>query len=408
LPSDLGGGPQLELPFGDGTAFVAKLDSAGGYLWHYAFADPTGNALTEEAPVRLVPNGRGGATVFVRPRNGAAVIGDLVLEGDGIQIVSLSADGDATLEGLIPASTGNLLDVTGTADGGFVLVGDFSQGVIDLGPVGVLSNPDVDLDAFVVKLSSSLAVEAGRRYGDAAANVAQSALYATSSGPYVYVGGISAGPFSAGGIGNFCPAAGCAWMMRFNEDLVEIWAAAAFGNAVLSDLSSNGEAVTALLKLNGDVELRSGIGGSIPVSLSAGERLLWRLDSTGNPLWDVQFELGASFFEFPGFSVVHITDSSSGPLVLGTFSGTTEILGETLLTDGSNDIAFIKLGLSGELEYVKHYPGLGDQRALLLASEVQDARLWGLLFNSGTVNLDVAELVDSGNVGSLVVTQLVP
>jgi hypothetical protein len=104
--SDLDGSPPPELPFLDGTAFVAKFDAAGGFLWHYAFSDPTRNELTSEIPIVLVPDDQGGAVVFLVPRQGASVVGDLVLQGDGIQIVNLSPTGEATLVGYVPVASG--------------------------------------------------------------------------------------------------------------------------------------------------------------------------------------------------------------------------------------------------------------------------------------------------------------
>jgi hypothetical protein len=66
-------------------------------------------------------------------------------------------------------------------------------------------------------------------------------------------------------------------------------------------------------------------------------------------------------------------------------------------------------GVDGGLEHVKHYPGLGDQGAGVLASKLQGDRLWAILLNSGTVDVGFGDFVHTPpGTTSLVLTKLVP
>lgn len=406
--SDLDGSPPPELPFLDGTAFVAKFDAAGGFLWHYAFSDPTRNELTSEIPIVLVPDDQGGAVVFLVPRQGASVVGDLVLQGDGIQIVNLSPTGEATLVGYVPVASGTnpvITDVVRTADGGYVAVGTFAQSTLDLSPIGPLGNPDTDPDAVVIKFSSTFIVEAAKRYGGAS-GIVQSGLAAASRGDELYVAGISSGTLSAGGLGNICFGTDCTWLLRLNDvDLVELWAAEARGRAALVDVSASADGVASLSRLNGDTTLRPAVGADVDISSAQGTTLAWQLGVNGAHQWSFQFSQGSA----PADDRAALHGTPTGPLVFATFGGTSSVGNETINADAPSDVAFVKVDANGGLEYVKHFPGVGAQRSMAL-SAVQDDRSWALFSNGGTVDIGFGEFADDNGSSEpqLILTKLVP
>ncbi len=404
--SDLDGAAPPELPFGDGTVFLAKLDSDGGYAWHYAFTDPAGNELTSEIPIVFTPDEEGGAVVFLVPKQGASVIGDLVLPGDGIQVVSVSAIGEATLVGHVQVASGTnplISDVVRTADGGYVVVGTFAQSTLDLGPMGSFTNPDPDPDALVLKFSNTFEVEAAKRYGGAP-GIVQSSVAASSSGDQLYVAGVSSGAFTAGGLGSVCFGTDCTWLLRLNTSLVEIWAAEARGPASLVDIAASADGVVTLSKLTGDTSLRPAVGADVSLSSAEGTSLVWQLGADGAHRWSFQFSQGSA----PADDRAAIQDTPTGPVLLATFGGTSSVGNEVIATDGSLDVAFIKLGTEGGLEYTKHFAGTDGQSSMALGA-AQDDHSWALFSNRGTVDLGFGSFVsDPSEEARLVLTKLVP
>jgi hypothetical protein len=293
------------------------------------------------------------------------------------------------------------------------LVGSLSSGEIDLGAGGTLSNPDNDLDAFVLKFSSDLLPQVGKRYSEAGLTSDQSALKVVSSGSAIYVAGSSGGLISAGGLGLAC-GGGCAWLFRLNEDLVEVWGGAAQGNAAWAGLAASPEGVTALFSLSGDAVLQPGAGVGLSIGGGPDEALVWRLAEAGTSSWSFQFSQGGPVLlgnlnYLPNLlDTAHVEETPSGPLIIAGFRGTAAVGNEVIETNGASDVALLKFDQGGGLEYLRHYPGPGDQGAAGLASEAQDGRLWAMLLNAGTLDLGVGEFVHSGPQTSLVLTKLVP
>ncbi len=190
-PIDLGG--VVAPAEGEKSLFVARLDSAGKYLWSKRIGndhEQIGFAVASDAAGATYVTGRFEKTIDLGGGPITAGLREAFVakyDAKGAHVFSRRL-GDATAVGLADGRA-----VVADATGGVFVAGSFS-GSLDLGTETLRSAGDTDI--FVVKLDAAGAVVWGKRFGDASFQTATSLALGPSG--HLQVGGSFSGTLELG------------------------------------------------------------------------------------------------------------------------------------------------------------------------------------------------------------------
>lgn len=371
---DFGGG--LLMTKGGTDIFVARFDSDGNPLWSKRFGDAQDQDTTAASL-------DGDGNVLVTGRfDGSLDIGT----------VSYSMNTDVFVAKVDPSGLGdwnnkfvgtgfNFSEGIASDSGGNVVVMGVFSGSVSCGGASLPSQGGRDI--YIVKLNPSGGHIWSKRFGGAQDESAYG-IVADGAGNLILTG-------SSTGIVNFGggPLAGNgSFVVKLSPLGEHIWSKGlpnAYGEAVAVDGSGN---VVVAGSLTGTVDFG---GGAI-----SGSEFSLKLDPGGNHLWSKGF-VGASVSKIA-------CDNAGNILMTGSFVGTTDLGGGTLVSAGGLDVFLVKLDGGGKHVWSRGFGEISDESGNSLA--VYDSKtllvaggfgvnisLGGVpLANSGTDNVFLAKL----------------
>ena len=247
-----------------------------------------------------------------------------------------------------------------------ILVG-VSTGVTDLGlgPLPELGDPLVG-DFLFARYTPALGTVWQKRFADTAAGGA-----AVAAGGDVVITGAAVGDVDFGGgvLTGAGPPSHDVVVARFDSTGKHLWSHR-WGDS--ADQTPNAVAVDA----QGDAVVTGAFTGSLAfgpgaplVGLGTTDLFVARLDPAGNPLWSKSYGAAANVTQGRAIAV----DSAGNTLVTGYFTGTLDLGGPLLVSQGDNDIVLAKLDPAGKPLWSRSYGGPGSDRALGVAVGPGDA-----------------------------------
>lgn len=364
---------------GQEDMFIAKLDSAGNFLWAKRAG---GNGYDGARSIAVDGSGNSYVTGYYF---GPAVFGNTTLPGSGPQGSDLfiaKLDGSGNFLWAIGAGSSGDDDsgkgISLDPNGDVYVTGNF-HGSISFGNTVLVSTGSYD--AFIAKLDGNgnvlWATKAGGAEHDYGMAVATDA-YGNSCVTGNFEGAATFGS-------QVLPGAGYSDIFIAKLDVAGtfLWAVRAGGSSIDdgSDIAvdANGNSyVTGTFQQTatfGDTSFALGFGGI--------NGFMTKLDDSGNFIWAVRAGGGDAFQQ--GNSIA--LDPAGDPYVAGTFAGT-GIFGDlTLTSHGINDAFIAKLGQDGTFLWVKSIWGAldGNTEAYGIATGVNGvAHVTGRFTNSAT------------------------
>jgi hypothetical protein len=324
---DFGGGP---LPSAGNTdIFIAKFDSNGNHLWSHNFGD-----ISEQ---------RAWAVAIDQNRN---IITTGWIQGTvdfGGGPLAVSAVSSAFLAKFGPDGNHLWSDHYGISDqnegrrvavdqAGNVIVTGRTQGQIDFGG-GVMTTAG-GYDAFLTKFNPDGAYLWSRQFGDPGGqngmDVATDLLgNVIATGEFQGTVDFGGGPLSAGAasdmyVAKFNPTGGHIWSKNFADFIIPL-------ALTVDELGS----VVLTGQQFGDADFG---GGPLP-GLDGSDSFLVELDSSGNHVWSTLLGTGSAEY---GTDVAFQGDANI--VLLGQFTGSTNLGGEDMTGTGNPDIFLAKFG----------------------------------------------------------------
>jgi hypothetical protein len=249
-----------------------------------------------------------------------------------------------------------------------ILVG-VAVGAVDLGGGALpdLGDPLVN-DLILARYTATLSTLWQKRFADTAAGGV-----AVSPGGDVLVAGGAIGDVDFGGgvlTGVGAPAQDVV-VARFDGSGKHLWshrwgdAADQIANAVAVDAQGN-------VVVTGGFAGKLAIGPAAPLTVAGTTDLfVAKLDAAGNPLWRLSGGGAANVAQGRAIAV----DSAGNSVIAGFFTGTIQLGGQTLVSQGNDDIVVAKLGPAGTPLWTRTFGGAGADRAFGVAVDPADAVL---------------------------------
>ncbi|MEP7122092.1 MAG: hypothetical protein ABJE95_14330 [Byssovorax sp.] len=243
----------------------------------------------------------------------------------------------------------------------------FGSGAVDLG-LGVLpelGDPAVG-DFLVARVTPTLSTAWQKRFADTVAG----GVAVAPGGDVLLAGGAGGDVDFGGGVlsGTGAPAHDVV-LARFSDVGAHLWsyrwgdAADQVANAVAAD--SLGAAL-----VTGSFSGTLAIGPGAPqVCVGSSDLFVAKLNAAGIPLWTTSYGSVANVTQGRAIAV----DSAGNSLVAGYFTGSVDVGGSTLISQGDNDLLVIKLDPAGTPLWSRSYGGPGSDRALGVAIGPGDA-----------------------------------
>ncbi|MCO5275345.1 MAG: SBBP repeat-containing protein [Flavobacteriales bacterium] len=364
---------------GESDPFIAKLDSAGNFLWARRAG---GNSYDGARSIAVDGSGNSYVTGYYM---GTAVFGTTTLPSSGTQgsdlfITKLDGSGNflwtlaAGSDGDDDSGNGISLDLNGDV----YVTGNF-HGSVSFGSTVLLSTGSYD--AFIVKLDGDgnvlWATKAGgaeHDYGTAVATDAYGNSYVTGN----FEGAATFGSQVLPGAGN-----SDIFIAKLDVAGTFLWAVRAGGSSIDygSDIAVDADGNS---YVTGTFQ-QTATFGDTSFALGWGEinAFIAKLDDSGNFMWAVRAGGGDALQQ--GNSIA--LDPAGDPHVAGTFAGA-GIFGDlTLTSHGINDAFITKLGQDGTFLWVKSIWGAqdGNAEAYGIAMEVNGgAHVAGRFTDSAT------------------------
>jgi len=377
--------------------FLGKLSGAdGAVIWSKRFGDSSGQ---ESSSVAVDATGNVFLTGFFF---GSIDFGGgpLVTSGEtDVFLAKLDVSGaplwskrfgDANFQ----ESTSVVTDSTGDV----FLAGSFA-GTINLGGATLTSAGNKDL--FVAKLSGVDGTHLwSKRFGDSKAQ--ESAALAVDSAGHLLIAGSFAGTVDLGG-GPLNSAGGRDIFVAKLDGTsgAHLWSKS-FGAAedqLVSSIAVHGTGAF----LTGSYYGALAFDGFNLTSAGLTDLFCARVDDeSGKPIWaksfgDVDPQVGADV----------TTDDLGNVLLAGSFSGSIDLGGGSLATDGSTDALMGKLDGSGEHQWSKRFGDDGTQSATAVAHDGQSDALLGGNF-AGKLDLGGGPLVSQSTASEVFVAKFAP
>jgi len=237
-------------------------------------------------------------------------------------------------------------DIAVDANGNLVMTG-WVRGPVDFGG-GILPAPGgLDADMYLVKFDASGAHMWSRRFGDGFETDTGTSV-SIDPGGNVYVTGVFEDTVDFGGGSLSSAGKSDIFVARYSATGTHLWSRAFgagnmdFGFAVTADI--DGVFVTGAFQDTVD------FGGGPLASEGGWETFVARYDSAGVHVWSRRF--GDAAFQV-GRGIATGLDGSA--IVVGSFTGTIDFGGGSLVSSGSNDVFVARLDLAGGHVWSKRF-----------------------------------------------------
>lgn len=376
--------------------FLGKLSGAdGAVIWSKRFGDSSGQesvstALDATGNVLLTGFFFGSIDFGGGPlvTSGESDVFLAKLDGNGTHLWS-KRFGDSNFQ----ESTSVVVDSAGD----IFLAGSFA-GTINLGGGALTSAGNKDI--FVAKLSGVDGAHLwSKRFGDSKAQE-NAALAIDSAGNLLMTGSfagtidLGGGPLtSAGGrdiyVAKLDGASGAPlWSKRFGST----------EDQLVSSISAVGTESILIGSYYGAFALE----GINLTSAGLTDLFCARMDESGKPVWAKSFGDAA-----PQVGADVTTDDLGNVLLAGSFSGSIDLGGGSLATDGSTDALLGKLDGNGEHQWSKRFGDDGIQSATAIAHDGQTNGLLGGNF-AGKIDLGGGALVSQSAASEVFVAKFAP
>lgn len=380
--TDFGGGALTPTSV---DAFVVKLNSKGEHLWSKKLGGSqfdAGEAIVTDSSGNVIVAGSfWGSADFgggVLQNAGLSDVFLLALDPDGNHLWS-QRFGDADIQ--------TAHSITRTADGDILLCGAFG-GAIDLGGGAITSAGKQDV--FVTRLDSSGGHVWTRQLSNTE-NVSCRGLQVDPQGNVLVAGSMDS-DLSAGGA--VLPVVGGAlvnnaFVVKLSGAGAHLWSKS-YGDP--TNQTARGLAVDQAgnVYLTGSNAGTVNFGGDALLSAGGSDVFVAKLSPAGEHLWS---KLLGDAADQAGNEIA--VDPAGNVVVVGTFSGSIDLGGGALVSQGSGDVFVAKLDPEGNPLWSKATSGANGESADTLALSPAGAVVFAGEFG-GTLNLAGDALVSSG------------
>jgi hypothetical protein len=356
------GGSVVTSTSGLSDAFIARLGSSGKGTWSHGYGD-----AGEQVGHSITAPGSDGSVVFSGHFRGSV---DLDGAGGKPPAMNGNVDPDYFVAGFdvngVPlwshVGAGSYGNAYVASSSGFVILGGSFTGKLDL--CGGLTSAGTDL--FVARLASGSGVCAtAKQFGDAGDQELWSV--ATDSSNNVFIGGYNEGTFALGASPSD-KITESAFIGKLGIVLDPEWGRnlASAESIHLAVDPLDGSVVVA--GTFGHMVVDDGKGATVDlVALGSSNAYVLKYDASGILLWHKRF--GTSKFT----NATGVAVDSAGDIVLaGEFDGVVDFgKGMPLITAGDHDVFLVKLGPTGETQWVAQYGDAGAQGGPAVAVDPQ-------------------------------------
>jgi hypothetical protein len=334
----------------------------GVFLWAKRF----GNATSDQRAYDVARDS--GGNTLLAGRSGGSIDfggGSLSSSATSAFLVKLDDKGNHLYSQNFGANA-SAYAVASDAAGNMVLTGVFS-GSIDFGG-GLLNNPGSEI-IFLAKFDTSGKHLFSKRL--AVGGWAFPTDVVTDSAGNIFLSGFFYGAADFGGGPLVSTGANSAFVAKFDSNGNHVYSVRMGGTS-----GYNARAEHLGVDALGNVVVAGGFTGTISVGgtslVSQGSDLfVAKLDPTGKPVYAKRFGPGldigiVSAMGFAGANALAVTADGSAMLVAG-FSGTVDLGGSSVMSNGDKDILVAKLDPMGARLWSKSFGDVGDQVATSVA-----------------------------------------
>ena len=331
---------------GDTDVFVVKYNSSNQVVSATSFG-----GSKSDNPSSIIGTNDGGYVV-AGYFNNSMTVGGTTLTSNGYgdvfivrynssnQVVSATSFGGTKAD--------QVYAITATSDGGYIVTGYFNNSMT-VGGTTLTSNGGADV--FVVRYNSNNEVVSKASFGGTGSENTD-AIIATNDGGYVVAGyfnnSMTVGDTTLTSNGSY----DC-FVVKYNSSN-QVVSAISFGGSGSDginedELTSNNDYI-----LTGYFKTSMTVGNTTLTSAGGTAAFILRINSNNEIVSATGFGNSGSNY---GRSVVETSDG--GYILAASYSGSIELAGQTLTSNGSQDALFIKFNSNNKIESVTNFGGTG-------------------------------------------------